>query len=121
MNNIITLTNDALNFIKNSVTAEDGCLGVRVNIAVGGCQGMAYEMTFVNEVNPSDILIQKDDIKIYIASRAVIFVSGMQVDYVKNAMGGNIVFENPNAKSKCGCGKSFSTNEQDKKCANKCC
>jgi len=119
MEQLVSFTNAALDFIKKSV-ADEKCLGLRINVVSGGCQGMTYEVKFVNEVDKSDLEMELDGVKIYIASKAVIFIAGMTVDYVKNPMGGNLVFENPNAKSKCGCGKSFCTEDSGGCCGGKC-
>jgi iron-sulfur cluster assembly protein len=106
MDNLLILTESALDFIKKSV-AEEKCDGVRVDVVPGGCCGMTYKLDFVEEADPSDLLLEENGVKIYVASKAVMFVSGMTMDYVKTPMGGSVVFENPNAKSRCGCGKSF--------------
>ena len=108
MEKFISVTPAAIEYIKSSV--EDGKhLGIRISVSSGGCRGMTYELNFVNEVDLSDVVVEEDGVTIYISSKAVVFVANMQIDYVKNAMGGNIVFENPNAKMRCSCGKSFCT------------
>lgn len=119
MKQLITFTNSALKFIRDSVRVEK-CIGVRLDVVSGGCQGMTYELQFVNEVDKSDLLMEMDGVQVFIASKAVIFVSGMNVDYVQTPMGGNLVFENPNAKSRCGCGKSFCVDENGFKCGGRC-
>lgn len=119
MEQLVTFTDAALGFLKESIDAEK-CLGVRLDIASGGCQGMTYELQFINEEDKSDLLMEIDEVKIFIASKAVVFVSGMTVDYVKTPMGGGLVFENPNAKSRCGCGKSFCVDENGSKCGGRC-
>ena len=123
MEEILTFSDAALKYLRNSIKSEN-CLGVRIDVVTGGCQGMTYSMDFVHEIDNADLLVQKDDINIYLAPRAVLFIQGMKVDYVKSAMGGNIVFENPNAKATCGCGKSFCTENSDDMIAcseGKCC
>ncbi|MDR0678450.1 MAG: iron-sulfur cluster assembly accessory protein [Holosporaceae bacterium] len=117
---IINITDRALDFIKKSIAREQ-CLGIRINIASGGCQGAVYELNFVNEIDSSDLVIKEGGVDIYIASKAVIFVSEMTMDYVSGPMGGNIVFENPNAKAQCRCGKSFCFVESNTPCDTKCC
>ncbi|MDR0677319.1 MAG: iron-sulfur cluster assembly accessory protein [Holosporaceae bacterium] len=119
MEKLINITEKAANFIKSSVEKEK-CLGIKIDVAAGGCHGMAYELTFVSEVDKSDLIVQEDGFGIYIAPKAVIFLSGMTMDYVTSPRGGELVFSNPNAKSCCGCGKSFSTFE-DGYCGGSCC
>jgi iron-sulfur cluster assembly accessory protein len=117
---LINVTDKALDFIKTSI-AQEQCLGIRVNIVSGGCQGATYELNFVKEIDPSDLIIKEGGVDIYVASKAVIFVSGMTMDYVSGPMGGSIVFENPNAKSQCRCGKSFCFLESDAPSGRGCC
>ncbi|MDR2681905.1 MAG: iron-sulfur cluster assembly accessory protein [Holosporaceae bacterium] len=110
MEKIIDITRNALDFFKKSV-ADEKCLGIRIDVASGGCQGMSYSIDFVKKIDEADVFMAEEDLNVYIAPRATIFVAGMTVDYTKNAMGGNIVFENPNAKQTCSCGRSFQTDE----------
>jgi iron-sulfur cluster assembly protein len=119
MENFINVTDRAINFMKESVGKEDS-LGIRINVGLGGCQGMSYELSFVKEIDPSDLVVQKDGVDIYVAPQAVPFISGINIDYVNNPMGGSLVFENPNAKSCCGCGKSFCTDDSDSQCGGSC-
>ena len=106
MKKIIDVTPAAVAYIKSAVS-EGEYLGMRIDVQPGGCVGTTYKLDFVTDINPSDVIAEEDGIKIYISSKAVIFVENMKIDYVKNAMGGSIVFENPNAKMNCSCGKSF--------------
>ncbi|MDR1561014.1 MAG: iron-sulfur cluster assembly accessory protein [Holosporaceae bacterium] len=119
MNNLIDFTQCAIDFMKKSVDVEK-CDGIRIDVVSGGCCGMTYKLDFVKEINPSDLLIEKEGLKIYVAPRAAVFVSGMKMDYVSTPMGGNVVFENPNAKSTCGCGKSFCSPGADNACGGCC-
>lgn len=119
MDNFINITPAAIEFIKASINREK-CLGIRLDIKPGGCSGMSYEMEFVREPNPADLLIEEDGAKVYISSKSALFVANMTMDYVTTPMGGNIVFENPNAKVKCACGKSFSIDDSTP-CSSECC
>ena len=78
---------------------------VRLSIKGGGCAGFGYDWTFENESTPKDIIV--DGIllvdKIY-----EMYLLGMQLDYKDDVFGSNFVFNNPKAKSSCGCGTSFS-------------
>lgn len=119
MQKIINFTENALKFLKQSIS-EEKCLGMRIEIVSGGCSGMTYELNFVNEKKDEDLLVEEDGIKIFVAPKAVMFIAGMTLDYVKSPMGGNLIFQNPNAKSKCSCGKSFSV-DASPCCSGNCC
>lgn len=107
MQKVINFTEAALKFLKESMVDQD-CIGYRVEIVSGGCSGMTYEINYTTEQKDGDLLLEEDGLKIFVAPKAVMFVSGMIVDYNKTPMGGNLVFKNPNALSQCSCGKSFS-------------
>ncbi len=117
--NFINLTPSALLFLRTSID-EQKCLGIRIDIQLGGCRGITYAVDFAKEINPADVLINVDGVAIYVASRAVVFVQGMSLDYVKTPMGGGIVFENPNAKAQCNCGKSFCVDDNGGDCDMGC-
>ncbi|MDR0968050.1 MAG: iron-sulfur cluster assembly accessory protein [Holosporaceae bacterium] len=119
MEKLIEITDNALDFMKKAI-AEQNCLGIRVNVIPGGCRGMAYELNFVNEADQSDLLVEKDGVNLYVAADAVVFISGMTMDYVASPMGGSVIFSNPNATSCCGCGKSFNV-EGAEACGGCCC
>lgn len=119
MENFINITDSALNFIRSSI-AENKSLGVRIDIKSGGCRGMTYSLDFVEEINKADLALDYGDVKIYVVPKAVVFIQNMTMDYIKNPMGGSIVFENPNAKLKCGCGKSFCIDDDGEVCDAGC-
>jgi iron-sulfur cluster assembly accessory protein len=107
MNKLINITPAAINFLKSSIENEK-CRGVRLDIKLGGCRGLTYGLEYVNETAAGDVLVKEDGVYVYVSSKAALFVGDMTIDYVTSPMGGNIVFENPNAKTICSCGKSFS-------------
>ncbi len=119
MQKIINFSENALNFLKQSIV-EEKCLGMRIDVVSGGCSGMTYELNFVKEKKDEDLLVEENGVKIFVAPKAVMFISGMTLDYVKSPMGGSLVFQNPNAKTKCGCGKSFSV-DSSPCCSGSCC
>lgn len=105
--NFITITPSALEFMKASIDREK-CKGIRLDVKSGGCSGMSYEMAFVSNPNPSDVVVEEGGVTVYISAKSALFLANMTIDYVTSPMGGNLVFENPNAKHRCACGKSFS-------------
>lgn len=107
MDGFVTITPAAIEFFRRSLSSNKDYIGVHVDIISGGCQGMTYKIDFITEANPADLYLEKEGIAFYFASKAVLFISGMTIDYKLTPMGGSIVFENPNAVSRCSCGKSF--------------
>ena len=82
--------------------------GLRVGVKGGGCSGLSY--TFAWEREPrfgDDVFEGSDGAKIFVDKKSLLFLSGTVLDYDTNLMGKGFVFNNPNAKSNCGCGSSF--------------
>ena len=97
-----------LKFLKQK-QATDLCL--RMGVRAGGCSGMSYVMDFISEKDvTSDDHIEEygdDGIKCVIDPKSLMFLFGLQLDYSDELIGGGFKFQNPNAETSCGCGKSF--------------
>ena len=106
MNDFINITNSALEFFKNAISAGQ-YKGIRIDIEHGGCRGLSYKIDYVTEEDPADICLEQSGLTVYCAPRAMMFIAGMTMDYQVTPMGGSVVFSNPNATATCGCGKSF--------------
>lgn len=86
---------------------EDYVLTIRVMPA--GCSGMGYDLNLVKEAKADDLVWEQNGIKMATDANSRGHLEGTQVDYVKGIQGEGFQFSNPNAKSSCGCGTSFST------------
>ena len=94
--------------VKKLVTQEDKVgLGLRLSVKGGGCSGLSYDLSFTPE-EKGDNVTEKDDFKVYIDVKSMIYLKGMLLDYEGGLQGKGFVFKNPNATSTCGCGESFS-------------
>lgn len=95
---------------KNSYNSKNNLpevIGFRLAVKAGGCHGFKY--IFYPVCFPDkhyDVIFQSHDIKIYVDKKSLILVEGTEIDYNGNLLEG-FVFNNPNAKSGCGCGTSF--------------
>ena len=110
MNQLLTLTDNAANHIKNLMTeAPDGApvVGLRVGVTSTGCSGYSYSLEYAKEQNPLDIVIEEKGVKLLIDAKAQLYIAGMEMDYYENRFESGFIFNNPNAKGMCGCGKSF--------------
>ena len=101
---MIQLTNEALNHLEN-LTKEHNTKYVRLQVKGGGCAGFEYEWSFEDEDNREDMIIEN---VLLIDRMNELYLRGMHLDYKKEIWGSSFVFENPMAKSSCGCGTSFS-------------
>ncbi|KAK9828961.1 hypothetical protein WJX72_003055 [[Myrmecia] bisecta] len=107
----ITLTDNALAHLKK-LRAESGGeeLLLRIGVRSGGCSGMSYHMDFEqpSNVRQDDSVMEYDNgFKLVCDPKSLLYLFGMQLDWSSALIGGGFQFQNPNADSTCGCGKSF--------------
>ncbi len=81
--------------------------GLRVGVQGGGCSGMSYLLGF-DKAKDSDEIYAVEDIKLIMDKKHAMYVLGMQVDFQDGLNARGFTFSNPQAKSTCGCGTSFS-------------
>lgn len=79
-----------------------------VRVVPAGCSGLGYDLNLVKETKQGDIVWTQDGVMIATDVMSTQYLKGTQVDYVKTDTSAGFKFENPNAKSSCGCGSSFS-------------
>ncbi len=87
------------------LTKENGKKYVRLSVKGGGCAGFGYDWSFEDKATDKDLIV--DDL-LLLDPIYEMYIIGMQLDYKDDVFGANFVFNNPNAKSSCGCGTSFS-------------
>jgi iron-sulfur cluster assembly protein len=80
-----------------------------IRVVPAGCSGLGYDLNMVREAKPHDILWEQDGIKLTTDALSSQYLSGTEIDFVSSITGAGFKFNNPNAKSSCGCGTSFST------------
>jgi len=81
---------------------------LRMGVKGGGCSGMSYNLEFDSEIGPHDKQFEIDGIKVVVDRKSYLYLNGTTLDYVTQGLTGGFTFVNPNAKSSCGCGTSFS-------------
>jgi len=84
-------------------------LGLRVRIVAGGCSGFSYDLAFDDEIQSNDQVFESNGVKLIIDDRSLPHLDGTELDFVDTMLGRGFTFNNPNAKSTCGCGSSFNT------------
>ena len=105
----ITLTPNAVAKVKEIMTQQNPVpAGLRVGVVGGGCSGFSYSMQFENSAGMMDRTFDMDGLKVYVDATSVMYLNGCVVDYVETLEGAGFKFDNPNVKSTCGCGSSFS-------------
>jgi len=110
----MTLTDAAADRVKALVTkgqesgGDDRILGLRVGVKSRGCSGLSYFVEYAKEQKRFEEVVEDKGVKIFIDPAATMFLLGSEMDYVESTMQSGFVFNNPNEKSRCGCGESFS-------------
>ncbi|MBV52930.1 MAG: iron-sulfur cluster insertion protein ErpA [Coxiellaceae bacterium] len=114
---IIHVTDAAAHKVHQLVVEEENLkLNLRAFITGGGCSGFQYGFTFDEIVNDDDTVVEKkvtsndEDISmcLVIDALSLQYLKGAEIDYRENIEGAQFVIRNPNAKTTCGCGSSFS-------------
>ena len=106
----LTLSEAAVKQVKQ--LKEEQKLGdevfLRMGVKGGGCSGMSYALEFDSEKGPHDKEFDIDGVKVVVDKKSYLYLNGTTLDYVTQGLTGGFTFVNPQAKSSCGCGTSFS-------------
>jgi len=105
----ITLTDKAAEKITKAFAAgempEGACL--RVGVKGGGCSGFSYTLDVAAKPADDDETFESGGVMIVCDPKSYLYLNGTEIDYEDKLLGQGFVFNNPNAKAKCGCGASF--------------
>jgi iron-sulfur cluster assembly accessory protein len=105
----VSLTTNAIAKVKEIMAQQNPVpTGLRVGVVGGGCSGFSYSMSFENGAGMMDKVFDMDGLKVYVDATSLMYLNQCIVDYVETLEGAGFKFENPNVKSTCGCGSSFS-------------
>lgn len=104
----ITLTDAARVRLHHLLEMRDKpSLGIRIGVKAKGCSGLQYTLTYADDKKATDEEMVEGDLTLLIDSQALLFILGTRMDFVDDNVQSGFLFENPNEKGKCGCGKSF--------------
>src|SRR3984893_10638272 len=105
----VSLTPSAASKVKDIMGQQTPVpAGLRIGVVGGGCSGFSYSMQFENAAGMMDKTFDMEGLKVFVDATSVMYLNGCIVDYVETLEGAGFKFENPNVKSTCGCGSSFS-------------
>ena len=106
----LILTESAAEKVKKLIEEENNPeLNLRVVITGGGCSGFQYGFTVDEKILDGDAEIAKCGVKLLVDPMSSQYLRGAEIDYQEGLEGALFVIKNPNAKTTCGCGSSFST------------
>jgi iron-sulfur cluster assembly accessory protein len=104
----VSLSEAAARRIRAIARDEGRPLMLRVAVAAGGCSGFQYEFDLVDKAGEDDMAIERDGATALVDQVSMVLLKGSQIDFVDELAGAQFRVNNPNAKSSCGCGVSFS-------------
>lgn len=105
---MITISTEAIEKIKYNLEKRGKGLGIRIGVKTTGCSGLAYILEYVDNALFDDTIYEHSGFNIYIDKKSLVYLNGLEMNWVKKGINSGFEFKNPNEKSKCGCGESFS-------------
>jgi iron-sulfur cluster assembly accessory protein len=104
----VTLSAAAAARIRALSEADGREVMLRVAVEGGGCSGFQYELGLTHEIADDDLVVARDGARALVDVVSVALLKGSEIDFVDELVGAQFQVRNPNAKSSCGCGVSFS-------------
>ncbi len=105
----VSFTDAAAEKVKRLIAEENNpALKLRVTVEGGGCSGFQYGFKFDEHVAEDDTVVEKNGATLLVDVASMQYLNGAEVDYIEGLEGARFVINNPNAKTTCGCGSSFS-------------
>lgn len=103
---MITITDLAAKHFAAMISRTKG-MWLKLSVRRTGCSGYAYALELINDLSDDLVSFESNGITIHIPEKDIAALTGIELDYTKDGMFENLVFNNPNARSECGCGESF--------------
>lgn len=103
----ITLTEKAAQRVKAFLDNRGKGIGLRLGVKTSGCSGLAYVLEFVDVLNEEDQVFEQYGVNIIVDPKSLVYLNGIELDYVKEGLNEGFKYNNPNVKESCGCGESF--------------
>ena len=109
---MITLAPAALERVRGYIADTPGAVGLRFGVRRTGCSGWGYSVDLAREVGEGDTVFEQHGVRIHVDADSLPLVDGTEIDFLKNGLGEQFVFRNPNVAGECGCGESFTTDAE---------
>lgn len=103
----ITLTEAAARHVTRYLARRGKGVGVRLGVKTTGCSGLAYQLEYVDEQDPADVVFEGHGVKLMIDPKSLAYIDGTELDFVREGLNEGFRFSNPNERDRCGCGESF--------------
>jgi iron-sulfur cluster assembly protein len=106
---MITLTEQAAERVKQSLTKRGQGEGIRIGVKTTGCSGLAYVLEYVDiaPVTRDQFVYESYGVKVWVDGKSAPYINGLIMDWKKTGLNEGFEFTNPNERDRCGCGESF--------------
>jgi iron-sulfur cluster assembly protein len=106
---MITLTDRAAKKVIDSLQKRGHGIGIQVAVRTTGCSGMAYVLEYIDSapVTRDWFKYESNNATVWVNGKDLVYMNGMEIDYVRNGLNEGFEFGNPNERDRCGCGESF--------------
>lgn len=106
---MITLTERAAKKVNQHLESRGRGVGIRIGVKTTGCSGLAYVLEYMDTVPVTRDWFRYDSngATVYVNGKDHVYITGLEVDYVRQGLNEGFEFRNPNSKGECGCGESF--------------
>ncbi|MGH8487968.1 MAG: HesB/IscA family protein [Gammaproteobacteria bacterium] len=103
----IMLTERAASHVKRFLETKGEGIGLRLGVKPTGCSGYAYQIEAAESVGAEDTVFESNGVTLIVDAKSLPYLSGTELDYVREGLNAAFKFHNPNVKDTCGCGESF--------------
>ncbi|MHA7841355.1 MAG: HesB/IscA family protein [Gammaproteobacteria bacterium] len=111
----IVATDAAKEHIKKTIEKQGHGIGIRFSTKKAGCSGYKYVVDIIDDVEVGDkVFPLTNELAIYVSLESYAYLKGMRIDYVQEGLNKRFQFHNPNAQGSCGCGESFTVEDNNK-------
>ena len=103
----VSLTEAAARHVTRYLSKRGKGVGVRLGVRTTGCSGLAYQLEYVDALNPEDMVFEGHGVKVLVDPKSLAYIDGTELDFVREGLNEGFRVNNPNERDKCGCGESF--------------
>lgn len=104
---MINLTTTAAEKVRKNLEQRGRGYGIKIGVKTTGCSGLSYVLEYVDNPLQEDLSFVSEGIHVFVDPKALPYVSGLTMDWLKKGLNEGFDFINPNEKDRCGCGESF--------------
>lgn len=108
----IALTDRAAKHVKSYLAGQNAEAKLRIGVKPTGCSGYQYVVEAAEKITATDQLFESNGVRIVVDDQSFKYLSGTELDYVKEGVNEGFRFNNPNVQATCGCGESFTIAEE---------